>query len=315
MTKKEFYYPSADGETQIHAIRWEPEGEPKAILQIIHGMVEYIDRYNDFATFLAEEGFLVTGEDHLGHGASVKSDEYHGYFGEKGNEWVIADIHKLRQMTHDEFPDTPYLMLGHSMGSFLIRQYITEDDASYADGLTGVIVMGTAWQPDAVMKFGKLLAKMRGLDDPNADASNIEKISFGSYLKRIDNPKTISDWITRDDEIVAKYRANPWCTFSFTPNAYYHMFDGMLKAHDKKRMQKLPAGLPILFCAGAEDPVGNYGEGVRKAFQEYVKNTECDVQLKIYDDDRHEILNELDKDKVYQDMLGFINYCLDKQSN
>ena len=312
MVKKDFYYPSVDGKTQIHAIRWEPEGEPKAILQIIHGMVEFIDRYDDFARYLTEHGYLVTGEDHLGHGASVKADEYHGYFGKDGNEWVIADIHQLRIMMHEEFPDLPYLMLGHSMGSFLVRQYITEKEGRYAEGLSGVIVMGTGWQPGAVLAAGKAVARMLGINKVGKRAKAIDVLSFGSYLKKIKDPRTTSDWLTRDEKIVDWYRAQPWCTFYFTPNGYYHMFRGMQKAHDIKRMHNLPGGLPILFASGAEDPVGNWGEGVRKAFMVYTDNTDCEVSIRLYDDDRHEILNELDRDKVYADMLEFLDYCLEK---
>ncbi|MBQ6314152.1 MAG: alpha/beta fold hydrolase [Mogibacterium sp.] len=312
MTKQNFYYPSQDGKTKIHAIRWDPEGKPKAILQIIHGMIEFIDRYDDFAKYLTEHGYLVCGEDHLGHGESVQSDEYHGYFGKKGNEWVIGDIHQLRLKMQQEFPDTPYLMLGHSMGSFLIRQYITEQDGEYAKGLKGVIVMGTGWQPNAVLRTGRAVAKLLGTGKPGKTAGFIDVLSFGSNLKKIDNPRTQSDWLTKDEAIVDWYRAQPWCTFRFSPNGYFHMFSGMLKAHDPKRMAKLPEGLPILFTSGAEDPVGAWGEGVRKAFMVYSENSPCEVSIKLYDGDRHEILNETDRDVVYKDMLDFLEYCLDK---
>ncbi|MBO5513075.1 MAG: alpha/beta fold hydrolase [Mogibacterium sp.] len=311
MNKKDIYYPSTDGKTQIHAIVWEPDGKPKAILQIIHGMVEFIDRYDGFAKYLNEHGFLVAGEDHLGHGESVQSDEYHGYFGDEGNAHVIADIHHLRELLQKEYPDTPYLMLGHSMGSFLIRQYITENGCAYAQGLKGVIVMGTGWQPAPVLAMGKLMAKLMGTKKVGKSAELIDKMSFGSYLKRIENPKTISDWLTKDEEIVKWYRNEPWCTFHFSPNAYYNMFHGMQKAHDIDRMKNLPEDLPILFCAGAEDPVGNWGEGVRKAFMVYTENTPCEVSIKLYDGDRHEILNELDKEQVYEDMREFLEGCLE----
>ena len=312
MVKKDFYYPSVDGKTQIHAIRWEPEGEPIGIVQIIHGMIEFIDRYDDFASYLAKQGFLVTGEDHLGHGASVQSDEYHGFFGKKGNEWVIKDIHNLRQMMQKEFPAKKYLMLGHSMGSFLIRQYITEKDGAYAKGLSGVVVMGTGWTPNAVSGVAKNIARVLGTGKTGKTAKMIDGMAFGSYLKKIKNPRTISDWLTKDTDIVDAYRKNPWNTFHFTPNGYFHMFSGMQKAHDIKRMKKLPAGLPILFTSGAEDPVGGWGEGVRKAFMVYTENTPCEVSIKLYDDDRHEILNELDRDVVYKDLLDFFRHCLGK---
>ena len=273
-------------------------------------MVEFVDRYDGFASYLADHGYLVTGEDHLGHGASVQSDEYHGYFGKEGNAWVIADIHHLREMMQKEYPDLPYLMLGHSMGSFLIRQYITENGAGYADGLSGVIIMGTGWQPAPVLAAGKAVAKMLGINKAGKEAGLIDRMSFGSYLKKIKNPRTISDWLTKDEKIVDWYRAQPWCTFHFSPNAYYHMFSGMQKAHDIERMKKLPEGLPILIVSGAEDPVGAWGEGVRKTFMVYSENTKCEVSIKIYDDDRHEILNETDREQVYADLLEFLDDCI-----
>ncbi|MBQ6388983.1 MAG: alpha/beta fold hydrolase [Mogibacterium sp.] len=312
MTKLDFYYPSVDGKTQIHAIRWEPEGQPKAVLQIIHGMVEFIDRYDDFAKFLTEHGYLVVGEDHIGHGESVRSDEFRGFFGSDGNAWIIADIHQLRLMIHEEYPDVPYLMLGHSWGSFLVRQYITEKDGRYAEGLAGVIIMGTGWQTAPVLAAGKLVAKLSGIKKVGKVSKMIENMAFGSNLKKIENPRTISDWLTKDEKIVDWYRAHPWCTFHWTPNAYYHMFSGMQKAHDLKRMAKLPAGLPILITSGAEDPVGSWGEGVRKTYMAYSENSPCEVSIKIYEGDRHEILNETDRDVVYKDMLEFLDYCISK---
>ena len=312
MNKKDFYYPSIDGITNIHGIRWEPEDEPKGIVQIIHGMSEYIDRYHDFACYLTDHGYLVVGEDHLGHGESVQSKDHYGYFGKDGNSWVIADIHQLRLMMVEEFPNLPYLMIGHSMGSFLLRQYITEKDARYAEDLAGIIVMGTAWQPKIVNIFARALAMTQGVSKVGKKSRLIDILAFSGNLKRLPHAKTVHDWLTHDEEVVRQYRDDPLCGFHFTPNGYYHMFSGMEKAHDIKRMQKLPEGLPILFAAGAEDPVGNYGEGVRKAFMVYSENTDCDVDIRIYGDDRHEILNELDKDRVYEDLKDFLDYCLEK---
>lgn len=310
MNKQEFYYLSADGVTNIHASKWLPEGEPKAVLQIVHGMTEYAGRYDAFADFLTQHGYLVVAEDHLGHGLSVQNKSYYGYFGDNGNEWVIQDIHHLRKETQAENPNIPYMMLGHSMGSFLVRQYITEGDASYADGLAGVIVMGTGWQPSAILAMGKTVAGSLGTKTREKQSKLLEAMAFGTYLSKIEKPQSSKDWLTKDREIIDKYRQDPLCMFHFTPNAFYHMFRGMQKAHDLKRMQKLPEGLPILFTSGAEDPVGNWGEGVRKAFMVYTDNTKCDVQIKLYLDDRHEILNETDKDQVWADMLEFLDGCI-----
>ena len=311
MIKKDFYYPSSDGRTKIHAISWQPAGvKPKAVIQIVHGMTEYIDRYDEFARYLVSNGFLVCGEDHLGHGESVISDEYHGYFGEDGNAWVISDIHKLRQIMHEDYPDLEYMMLGHSMGSFLVRQYITEEDGGYAKGLSGVVVMGTGWQPDIVLRAGMAVARMQGLNKVGKRTKLIEALSFGSYLKRIDNPRTFNDWLTKENDIIDKYRSDPWNTFHFTPNAFFHMFSGMLKAHDTKRMEKLPKDLPLLLTSGAEDPVGNWGEGVRKAYLAYLEHSPCQVDIRLYEDDRHEILNETDRYTVFEDLKVFFEHCL-----
>jgi alpha-beta hydrolase superfamily lysophospholipase len=273
-------------------------------------MVEYIDRYDEFARYLVEDGFLVCGEDHLGHGESVISNEYHGYFGKRGNAWVISDIHKLRQIMTEQYPGVQYLMLGHSMGSFLVRQYITEENCDYAKGLSGVVVMGTGWQPDIVLRSGMFVAQMQGLNKIGKHSKMIDTMSFGQYLKKIPDARTISDWLSKDNDIVDRYRQDPYCTFHFTPNAYFHMFSGMLKAHDKKRMRNLPEGMPLLLTSGAEDPVGNWGEGVRKAYQVYVENSPCAVDIRLYEDDRHEILNETDREDVFRDLRAFFDNCL-----
>ena len=158
-----------------------------------------------------------------------------------------------------------------------------------------------------------MIAKALGTVEEGKTAGLIDVMAFGSYLKRIPNPRTAGDWLTKDEAIVDAYGAHPWTNFHFSPNAYFHMFSGMEKAHDIKRMKRLPAGLPILFASGAEDPVGSWGEGVRKAFMVYQENTPCEVSIKLYDDDRHEILNETDRDQVYEDMLEFLEYCLEKR--
>ncbi len=312
MIKEFIHYPSTDGMTEIHGTMWKPEGEPKAVLQIVHGMVEYIERYDEFATFLAERGYVVAGEDHLGHGRSVLNDSYHGFFGKNGNANIIADIKHLREMLERDYPSVPHIMLGHSWGSFLTREYITWDEGAYSDNLAGVIIMGTGWQPSAVIASGKAVAKsLCRLKGERSTSKLIEGMAFGTYLKRIDHPNTSKDWLSKDEDIVRAYVNNPLCMFHFTANAYYNMFEGMQLAHDKKRMSTLPAGLPILFVSGAEDPVGSWGEGVRKAFVAYQENTECQVDIKLYEGDRHEILNELDRAEVYEDLLEWLDCCVE----
>ena len=296
--KKEFYFESKDGITQIHAIEWIPEGEVKAILQICHGMVEHIERYHDFAEFLSQNGVYVVGHSHLGHGKSVTGEEKLGFFAEDGNISVIADIHKLRILTTEKYSATPYFMLGHSMGSFLLRQYL----GLYSQGLSGAIVMGTGEQPTQVLVAGrtvcKMIAAIKGWD---YRSKFVNSLAVGAYEKKLGDA-----WLSKNPENVEKYNADPLCGFVFTLNAYYHMFGGMLKMNQYEKQSLAVTDLPLLFVAGKEDPVGNYGKGVESVYHKYKNAGYKDAEMKLYDDDRHEILNEEDRDVVYQDILRWI---------
>lgn len=298
--KSEFFYPSSDGVTSIHAIEWIPTQKPKAVLQISHGMVEYIGRYDEFAEYLCEKGFYVVGQDHLGHGRSVSGEGGHGYFHkEKGNEYVVGDIHKLRQRTKEIYPDIPYFLLGHSMGSFLTRQYIQ----MHGSGLSGVIIMGTGYHGAFELQMGRLLCRaIAAVKGDRYRSRLVNNLAFGGYNRKFRPARTEVDWLTKDTEIVDRYQKDPWCTFLFTVNAYYHMFTGMLQLTKKQNVEKIPKKLPILFVAGADDPVGNFGKGVDKVYRQYKRVGIKDVSLKLYPGDRHEILNETDRQQVYEDI-------------
>lgn len=297
--KRDSYFLSKDGVTQIHAIEWIPEGEVTAVLQVCHGMVEYIDRYHDFASFMAKHGVYVIGHDHLGHGQSVTSQEKLGYFsGNEGNWCVVSDIHQVRLMTQKKYPNVPYFMLGHSMGSFLVRQYL----GLYSEGLSGAIIMGTGDQPDAILAAGKMVCKLIGtLKGWNYRSAFINNMVIGGYEKKMGKA-----WLTKDQTIVDKYTADPLCGFMFTVNAYYNMFLGMSLMNQSEKEAKAEKSLPLFFVAGADDPVGNMGKGVKNVFSLYQKQGYQDVEMKLYPGDRHEILNELDKDVVYQDILTWL---------
>ncbi len=302
--KQHFTYPSSDKKTQIHAIAWKPAGEPLAILQISHGMVEFVERYDDFANYLAQHGYYVVGNDHLGHGASVTSDAEHGFFAQPdGNACVIADIHALRQLTQGQFPNLPYFMLGHSMGSFLLRQYIQE----YGEGLSGAIIMGTGSQPGIMLSAGKALCRIsaafRGW---HYVSTFIDKISFGSFNKQFEPARTTADWLTKDEERLDSYRSHPWCSFAFTVNGYYHMFCGIQKAQNPTRMQQIPKNLPLFLVSGDCDPVGHNGKDVTQVYNIYRNAKLADVRIKLYENDRHEILNETDRDAVCADLWAWM---------
>lgn len=303
--KQEFYYPSGDGQTKIHGIVWRPEMDVKAVLQICHGMVEYIDRYNDFAQYLAERGVCVVGHDHLGHGKSVQSEEYLGFFHEShGNKYVITDIHRLRRMTEKDYAGVPYFMMGHSMGSFLLRQYLT----MRAEGLAGAIIMGTGYMPHGLLAAGQMVCRtIAAVKGWQYRSEFMNQLGMGGYNKQFEPSESTKDWITSDEEMRKKYEADPLCSFTFTVNGYYQMFEGMKVLTKKNAMDKIPGSLPVLFVSGAEDPVGSNGEGVARVFRKYERAGIQDVKMKLYPQSRHEILNESNREQVYEDLYQWMD--------
>lgn len=158
MKKEEIFFLSRDGKTKIHAVKWIPEGKPICILQIVHGMAEYIERYERLASVLTRQGILVTGEDHLGHGKSVGENGIYGYFcAHDPATVVVRDVHRLKKIVQEQYPGVPYLLLGHSMGSFILRNYLSR----YGSGIDGAIVMGTGMQPKAVLNAAKAVTKLQ----------------------------------------------------------------------------------------------------------------------------------------------------------
>lgn len=303
MVKKEFYYKSNAKTEKIHAVKWIPDGEIRAIVMIVHGMTEFIERYEETALFLCEKGFLVAGNDHLGHGASIGKNPP-GYMCKKDPATILVeDVEKLRQLLVKEYPDLPLIMLGHSMGSLITRNYLTV----YGDHLSGVILSGTLLMPMGTMKLMDILIKINtlfyGTKHPNA---LLNKIAFGAYNRKIPHPKTDNDWLTKDEEIVQAYTKNPLCTFIFTNNGFHALQQLGVRLHDKKRLAAIPKSLPVLFIYGKEDPCGDYGVGAHKVYESYVNLGIRSVKEIAYPGDRHELLNETDREKIREDIYHWI---------
>lgn len=299
--KNEFYFPSADGVNRIHAVEWVPENEVKAVLQISHGMVEYIERYAPFAEYLNGFGIYVTGNDHLGHGKTAADSEHFGYFGHPdGLSFVLSDIHTLRTLTEEKYPNVPYFLMGHSMGSFLVRNYISR----HGEGLCGTVIMGTGSQPNIALDFGmalcKLLACFKGW---TARVKAVNDLVFAQN-KRFEKADGQGNWLSRNQENVDNYAKDPFCSFIFTLDGFYHLFS-CIKYIQKKSSIEKTADCPLLLVSGADDPVGNCGKGVKKAYDRYIAAGKK-AEMKLYADDRHEILNELDRDTVYADIKNWL---------
>lgn len=300
--RDEFYFPSKDGNTEIHTVEWKPEGKVRAVLQISHGMHEYIGRYEEFAEFLCSHGYYVVGNDHLGHGKSVQAKSEYGFFNEKyGNVCILGDMHTLRQRIMKKYPQIPYFMLGNNVGASFLRQYIQ----LYGNGLSGAVLMGAvSEQSKASLRFRKrlcrVLAAFRGW---HYRSKLVDSLVTGSYNKKFCPAHTRADWITSDKEHLEAYLSDPLCSFAFTVNAYYHVFNGMLGLQRKEGIHMIPKGLPVLFVSGADDPVGDFGKGVCKLYEKYKKAGICDVSVHLYSGDRHSILNETDRQQVYEDLL------------
>lgn len=313
MRRKDFYIPSRDGVHRLHVVLWEPEGEVRAVVQISHGMIEMIDRYEDFALFLNRHGYAVIGNDHLGHGLTAGNDADLGYFCLRNmSATVVADLHRVTRYAKKKYKKKPYFMLGHSMGSFMARRYLM----TYGMDLDGCVICGTGSQSRPVLIAGPVVANaLRLVFGDRFRSRLLERNAFGTYQKRIPNPRTKSDWMTRDTAIVDWCRSNKYCSFRFTLNGYRTLFEVLSFIQKRQNIDRIPKELPLFFIAGGQDPVGHYGRDVRRISAGYEKAGVEDVSLKIYQEDRHEILNELDRDLVYRDVLSWLEAKVIEQNN
>lgn len=305
MKKEVFYFDSNDNLTKIKAVKYIPDGNIVAILQIAHGMVEFIERYEDFAKYLTDKGYLVVGNDHLGHGDSVVTRDKWGYFAEKdGYKIVLKDLNKLTRIIKEEYPNLPYFLLGHSMGSFFARDYLIH----YGIELDGCIIMGTGQQNKATVVAGKLLCKIIALFKGSRYRSKlINSMAIGSYNKKWEPSFTHCEWLTKDVRIVDWYFHEPKCQFVFTLNGFYNLFSVIEEIIDRKNYSKTPKNIPILITSGEDDPVGNFAKDPKSLYDDLASLELHDLSIKLYPNDRHEILNELDKQDVYTDIYNWLD--------
>ena len=295
--RTEFFIPSSDERTALHCYIWKPEGEVVAVVQLVHGMEEYIGRYDEFANFLTDNGYAVIGHDHLGHGQSVATPDDMGYFAkEKGYQCLLRDMHSVTLRAKKEFPDKPVFMLGHSMGSFFARRYIT----IYPRELAGLILSGTGQKPYIAVHGGKRIARtLVLLKGDHYRSAMIEKMALGG--------KPLEQWLCTRKEVVDAYKADPLCGQPFTAGAYVDFFRLLEQLALEKDKDRVPKDLPILLIAGMKDPVGDMSKGVLKCYNRFKAWGMTDVDVIFYKDDMHEVLNEADRKDVFRDVRHFLD--------
>lgn len=304
-------YKSANGTSNVSGYIFRCESvAAKAVLQISHGMCEYISRYTEFAEYMAAQGYVVCGNDHIGHGKTSDSEQgVDGYFASQdGWQCVLHDLHRMNSLATSNFPGLPVILLGHSMGSFFARLYAV----TYPETINALILSGTGG-PNPLGNIGiqltKIISKLKG---DQYRSRLVHNMAFGNYLKKIDKPRTQYDWISRDEEMVNIYRQDKKCTFMFTVSAFGDLMRVLNAVNTAMWAQKLDIDMPIFIFSGDMDPVGDYSKGVIKVNQLIKDAGVKDVTLKLYEGGRHEMLNETNRQEVYKDVLEWCNTHLNK---
>ncbi len=301
MQTQEFRYASATSLGEIFSMLWFPDAQPRAVVQIAHGMAEHIGRYAPFAEFLCSNAFAVAANDHAGHGKSADL-AVKGYFGER-NGWnaVVADMKTLHDHAASLWPNVPYVLFGHSMGSFLARSYA----ARYPEDISALILSGTAGKNPAAGLGSLLSQREKKRNGEKTPSELLNNLSFGSYNKPFLPSRTPFDWLSRDNERVDRYIEDPLCGFVFTAEGFFDLLFGIREISSSFWAANVP-DIPIYLFSGEKDPVGNSGKGVRQVAK-WLEDTGHTVAMKLYSEGRHEMLNEINRTEVYQDVLRFLS--------
>ncbi|MEO7132114.1 MAG: lysophospholipase [Dermatophilaceae bacterium] len=309
MQASSFPVTTPDG-TALHVNRWLPDGPPKAIVQIAHGMAEHSDRYERFAEELTAAGYAVYANDHRGHGKTAVTPDAVGYFADqRGFETVVEDMHRVTEQARKEQPDLPLFLIGHSMGSFLSRSYA----ARFGRGLAGLILSGTAGDPGALGKVGLGLALLQGrLRGRRHPSGLLDTLTFGQYGSAFKPNRTKFDWLSRDEAEVDKYIADPKCGELFTAGFFADLLGGLASINNDATVSRVPKGLPIHLMSGSRDPVGDNGKGVTQVADQFRRLGVTDVTVKLWPDGRHEMLNEINRDEVSAELIAWLDAHLEQ---
>lgn len=304
MTREDFNYLSADGKTSIHAVEWRPEGDPIAVLQIAHGVTEHILRYEELAAYFAERGFVVVGNDHLGHGTSIAEGAQPMYFGPPGSwEWVIKDMHECSRIIKEKYPNIPYIAIGSSLGSFAIRTWLINNP----EAVDAAILAGTGQTAPVLLGFIKKVAVREGEKSGEENTTPlINKLTFENYNKGFAPNKTEFDWLCVSKTSLDEYLKDPLRGKAMSAGLFRELVDGMVFTAKKANQQQMNKEMPVLLISGAEDPVGDRGKGVERTLRSFEKAGMKDVDKKIYPGLRHDILHDEGREEIFEYLCQWI---------
>ncbi len=299
-------YPSSDEKHQIKYYVYRPDGIPSAVLQISHGMSEYIERYEKegFVSALTDAGFIVCGNDHLGHGQSVNDEGELGDF--ENYENLVCDLHTLNGIIKKTYRSLPYILFGYSMGSFAVRDYMTK-----YDDIDGAIICGTSAgnQPIGMADFiASLIEKLKG---SNHRSGFLKKLVFRGYNSAFSKENDEISWLLADIEARKRYKEDPLCGFNFTARAYRELFSLLSSVSSTEWAGKLPLHIPVYLISGEDDPVGENGEGIKELYSRLEDVELTELKMKLYKNGRHEIHNDYLKNEVYEDIIAWIKEVSD----
>lgn len=297
----------ADDETKIYYFKWLPDEEIKGIMLIAHGMAEHSERYDDFADFLNRNGFAVFANDQRGHGKTAGSTDKVGFVShENGWKIMVNDFLKMKKEAKKQYPDVPLFAIGHSMGTFILRDIVLTGNNASSD-LKGIILSGTGCGLGLMGQIGKLIFKSEiSKKGASGKSQLLHNMSFGKYNKSFRPNRTEFDWLSTNNENVDKYIKDPYCGTVFSASFFRDLAHGIEKVNNFKNIKNVSKNVPILLISGENDPVGNFTKGVKRVYRDYTRVGVSDIKMKFYEGFRHEILNEAGKEKVYQDIFDWI---------
>lgn len=308
MQIERFVLSSKRDEVPLAVIRVTPDGERKAVVQILHGMCEHKERYLPFMEYLAEQGYASVIHDHRGHGESVKESEDYGYFYEEGATSIVEDVYQINQFTKESFPELPCYLMGHSMGSLVARAYIKKYDHT----VSGLIVCGSP-SDNPMSGFGIAMAKAGGkLFGEKQKATALQGIMFKNHNKGITDPSSVNAWICANESVVSAYDEDELCGFTFTYNGMENLCRLVQAVYGKNGWEMNQKSLPIHFISGKEDPCLTSEKKFIQAVDHVRNRGYQNVSYTLYEGMRHEILNEAENRKVYQDVVSQLDVWADR---